>query len=97
MTDASNETTLIVPLHEIHHNHANEFVTNEHIDPLTGQFGFSAKQFKLAPNRVHEVPAALAAELFAMAAQQSYPCVREPEEREIESYRQSQGIFNKPA
>ena len=96
----TEETRLLIAEHELHLFDGHE--TSDLIDPATGSFAIKAKTKTLKAGGVHLVPAAIADELFTQAAQEIArgvpPCVRELTEREVLSWKQSQGLLiEKPA
>jgi len=85
------DTELLHFEHEVHHNADGKFETTDRIDPATGEYFIKAMTVILTPGRIHEVSVALADELRALCVGQPYPCIREPTEREVMSYRHARG------
>jgi len=95
MTDHNQDNVVLVAMHELHTNHSRICETLDSVDPATGEFQIRVKSVILKAGEIHEVPAALASELFEMAAKseaQGAPaCVRLPTDRELQCFHEARG------
>jgi hypothetical protein len=77
--------------YEVQHNHGRNYTATDDIDSETGEFKLKSVPVILKAEQVHEIPSELADELFALAASQPYPVVRQPDAREVMSWQHAHG------